>query len=90
MCCSRPRHPPNSPFFRNRFTPPHPPHQAVFSICGLVVAAQILEPVWGVRELATFTGVTSVAATGATLVVAYVSYVLNVYAKNAGNIMCVV
>lgn len=51
------------------------------------MAAQILEPVWGTRELATFTGVASVAATGTTLIAAYVSYVLNVYAKDAGKIM---
>lgn len=66
---------------------PHPPTQAALNICGLVLAAQVLEPVWGVRELASYTALASVAATGATLVAAYVAYVLNVYAKDAGKIM---
>lgn len=78
---------PVCPIFRNRSSSPHPPTQAVLNICGLVLAAQVLEPVWGVRELASYTALASVATTGATLVAAYVSYVLNVYAKDAGKIM---
>ena len=79
-----------TPFFRCPTTPPHPPptrYQAIFSAAGLVLAAQVLEPVWGAREVATYAAVVSAAGSATTLLAAYVAYVLNVYAKDAGKIM---
>ena len=61
--------------------------QAVFSAAGALLAAQVLDPVWGARELARFAAVAGAVSTGATLVATYVWYVLNVYSKDAGTIL---
>ena len=52
-----------------------------------MLAAQVLEPVWGAREVAIYAAVASAAGSATTLLAAYVAYVLNVYAKDAGKIM---